>query len=99
MSKKANKCERSVRDALGLPRDVEMINALAPDNAEELCENTVGYAHRVQKNDFDYGASGGATSPNTEVNAESQGIISEAVSSLHAAPTELGTAKRRGKSL
>ena len=27
--------------------------------------------------DFDYGASGGATSPNTEVNADSQGIVSE----------------------
>ncbi|MBQ2810489.1 MAG: hypothetical protein IJF11_06310 [Clostridia bacterium] len=26
---------------------------------------------------FDYGASGGATSPNTEVNADHQGVISE----------------------
>ena len=48
---------------------LDAISRLAPADSSQ------NQTRRISR--FDYGASGGASSPNTEVNAESQGIRSE----------------------
>lgn len=85
--------EDKIRDAVGLPTsDPFPTKGAVQENL--ACENTMSYAppvkngykqHGLMKdNVFDYGASGGASSPNTEVNAENQGVRSEVPS----APTD-----------
>ena len=71
--------KRNLRDALGLPDDNGRILGVVSEDSMENCENTISNAEPLKRIEqgFFYGASGGATSPNTEVNAENQGVISE----------------------
>jgi len=76
--------KRTIRDSVGLPDDNGKIVGLVSEDPHEICENTIGYSRphkssssRPKARGFDFGPSGGATSPNTEVNADGQGIISE----------------------
>lgn len=71
--------KRTIREAVGLPDDNGKILGLVSENPAELSENTISNALPLKRREqsFFYGASGGATSPNTEVNAENQGVIDE----------------------
>ena len=59
-------CENTI----GYSRSHKALSSLhTPSSSFHLSQN--------KAKSFDYGASGGATSPNTEVNADGQGIASE----------------------
>ena len=83
MNNKSRK--RKIREALGLPSDDgRLIGAVSDDS---ISENTMTSKCGVRNAEcgmrgalngqFDCGASGGATSPNTEVNADHQSVIDE----------------------
>lgn len=82
-------CENTMSYAPPVKNGYKALNAisrLAPDDGVALYSKVgAREQHSLMKdNVFDYGASGGASSPNTEVNAESQGVRSEVPS----APTD-----------
>lgn len=57
-------------------KSLDAVSRLAPaDTSHSIKGFRQNQARRTSR--FDYGASGGASSPNTEVNAENQGIQSE----------------------
>lgn len=69
---------KEIRAAAGLPDDNGKILGLSCEDPSAISENTISNALPLRAQDnFFYGASGGATSPSTEVNAESQSISSE----------------------
>lgn len=74
MNNKSRK--RKIREALGLPSDDgRLIGAVSDDS---ISENTISSAVPLKTGDgFFFGASGGATSPYTEVNADHQSVIDE----------------------
>ncbi len=73
MNNKSKK--RKIREALGLPSDDgRLIGAVSDDS---ISENTISNAVPLQSDGFFFGASGGAISPYTEVNADHQGVIDE----------------------
>ena len=86
MNNKNKSKKRTIRAALGLPDDDGRVVGLVEESSYESCENTMtskcGASQTRNEEDACRGsgpwsASGGATSPNTEVNAENQGVIDE----------------------
>ena len=75
MNNKSNK--RKIREALGLPSDTFKIMGVVADDS--VSENTISNAVPLKSDGFFFGASGGATSPYTEVNADHQGVIDETI--------------------
>lgn len=68
--------EQRLRDMIGLPSEIFPARGIV--NEELSCENTIAIPPEHSKNGLcDYKPSGGSSSPNTEVNAESQGVQSE----------------------
>ena len=73
MNNKSNK--RKIREALGLPSDDLKVIGVAWDDS--VSENTISNAVPLKSDGFFFGASGGATSPNTEVHAEGRTVRQE----------------------
>jgi hypothetical protein len=68
---------KNIRKSVGLPDSNEKIPGAVSED-ETVSENTVSTKMPlIRGNGFFYQASGGATSPNTEVNSENQGVASE----------------------
>lgn len=88
-----NKKEEKIREAVGLGNTD--FKGVVVEDYLATCENVIGYARdkdsqnaTQSKKDFDYGASGGSTSEDMEVNVENQRIVSEVAGARSVSPKE-----------